>query len=139
MPFTQEHADLANAMVPGTLLESLGIRFHVDTDRRFCATLPVDHRTIQPLGLLHGGATAALAESVGSTGSAMLIDLTTHTTVGLEITANHVKGARTGLVTATGELVHRGRTIHVWDIRVRNSANELIAVCRMTNMIMEQG
>lgn len=90
------------------------------------------------MGLLHGGATAALAESLGSMGSALLIDLTTHAAVGLEVAANHVKGMRSGQVMATGELVHQGRTIHVWDIRVRNKANELVAVCRMTNMIIAQ-
>lgn len=138
MSFTQAHADKANAMIPGTLMESLGIRFHVDPEGRFCATLAVDGRTIQPMGLLHGGATAALAESLASMGSALSIDLATQAAVGLEVTANHLKGARTGEVIATGELIHKGRTIHVWDIRVRNAANELVAVCRMTNMIIAQ-
>jgi len=120
------------------LVAHLDIRFAVDAEGRLQASMPVDHRTHQPMGLLHGGATAALAETLGSVGSAMLIDLTTHSTVGLEIAANHLRGVREGRVTATGELVHKGRTTHVWDIRVRDEAGRLCAVCRLTNMVIER-
>jgi 1,4-dihydroxy-2-naphthoyl-CoA hydrolase len=138
MHFTPEHGEQANALRDGTLVAHLGITFHVDPEGRFCATMPVDHRTHQPMGLLHGGATAALAESLGSMASALLVAPDGKGIVGLEVSANHLKAVRSGTVTATGELVHLGRTTHVWDIRVRNDAGELCAVCRLTNMVIER-
>jgi 1,4-dihydroxy-2-naphthoyl-CoA hydrolase len=138
MRFGQEHADRANALTTGTLVEHLGIRFQVQADGRFQATMPVEARTHQPMGLLHGGATAALAESLGSMASALIIDLDRQAVVGVEVNANHLRGVRSGVVTATGELVHQGRTTHVWDIRVHDEANTLCAVCRLTNLIIEK-
>lgn len=123
-------------MSKGTLQEALGITFVDGGADVLTATMPVGASTKQPMGLLHGGATAALAESLGSTGSAMLIDLSTHAVVGIEVNANHLKGVRDGVVTATGRLLHRGRSTHVWDIRVTDSAGALVAVCRITNMII---
>lgn len=136
--FTPEHVRLAGSMRANTLLELLDIQFGVDGEGRLQAFMPVDHRTHQPMGLLHGGATAALAETLGSVGSALLIDLDTKSTVGLEITANHLRGVRSGRVTATGELVHQGRTTHVWDIRVHDDAGRLCAICRLTNMVIDR-
>ncbi|MBP7407123.1 MAG: hotdog fold thioesterase [Flavobacteriales bacterium] len=136
MPFLPEQAEFANTLQENTLVGHLGIRFLVDEQGRFCATMPVDARTHQPAGLLHGGATAALAESLGSMGSSLLIDMSKQGVVGIEVSANHLKGVRSGTVTATGELLHQGRTTHVWDIRVRNEAGELCAVCRLTNVII---
>ena len=136
MPFTPEQAEHANSFRPNTMVAHLGIRFLVDEQGRFCASMPVDARTHQPAGLLHGGATAALAESLGRMGSSLLIDMTKHGVVGIEVSANHLKGVRNGTVTATGELLHQGRTTHVWDIRVHNEAGELCAVCRLTNVII---
>lgn len=138
MLFTPAHVDMAMAMRERTLLGHLDIRFHVDEHGRFCASMPVDHRTHQPMGLLHGGATAALAESLGSVASALLLDLDKQAVVGLEVSANHLKGVRSGTVMATGELVHHGRTTHVWDIRVRNEQGDLVAVCRLTNLVIER-
>lgn len=125
-------------MRANTLVEHLDIRFSVDPEGRLQASMPVDQRTHQPMGLLHGGATAALAETLGSVGSAMLIDLKTQGTVGMEITANHLRGVKSGRVTATGELVHQGSKTHVWDIRVHDEAGKLCAICRLTNMIIER-
>lgn len=138
MPFTNEQVQWANSIQPNTLVSHLGITFKLGPDGALQATMSVDGRTKQPMGLLHGGATAALAESLGSMGSAMLIDLDKQGTVGLEITANHLRGVREGNVTATGELVHKGRTTHVWDIRVRDDKGELCAICRLTNMIIDR-
>jgi len=138
MLFTAQHAEQANALREDTLVAHLGIRFLVDAEGRLTATMPVDARTHQPMGLLHGGATAALAESLGSMGSALLADMERQAVVGIEVNANHLKGVRSGAVTATGEIVHLGRTTHVWDIRVRNEAGELCAVCRLTNLIIER-
>jgi 1,4-dihydroxy-2-naphthoyl-CoA hydrolase len=137
MQFTIAHVDKANAMQAATLVEHLGIHFGLDDQGHFTASMPVDERTRQPMGLLHGGATAALAESLGSMGSAMLVDLDRYGVVGMEVSANHLRVVRGGQVTATGELVHQGRTMHVWDIRVHNEAGELCAICRLSNMIIE--
>ncbi|MGV3638254.1 MAG: hotdog fold thioesterase [Flavobacteriales bacterium] len=138
MRFTPEQIQATDPMRANTLLEHLDIRFGVDSEGRLQASMPVDHRTHQPMGLLHGGATAALAETLGSVGSAMLIDLKEQATVGMEITANHLRGVRSGRVTATGELVHQGSKTHVWDIRVHDEAGKLIAICRLTNMIIDR-
>lgn len=136
--YTQEHAERANSMVSNTLVEHLDIRFHVDADGRLCATMPVDARTHQPAGLLHGGATVALAESLGSMGSFLLVDAASQDVVGIEVNANHLKGVRNGRVIATGDLVYRGRSTHVWDVRVRNETDELCAICRLTTVIVNK-
>lgn len=137
MRFTGELAELANGTSQGTLVEHLDIRFAVDEEGRLTASMPVDHRTHQPLGLLHGGATAALAETLGSTGSYMMIDRQRKSVVGIEINANHLRGVRTGRVTATGKVIHAGRTTHVWDIQVHDQEGRLCAVCRLTNLIID--
>lgn len=118
-------------------METLGITFVPSEEGTFAATMPVEPRTHQPMGLLHGGATAALAESLGSAGSHLLVSASGRAVVGIEVNVNHLKGARTGTVTATGRLLHEGRSTHVWDIRVTNEAGELIAICRLTNLILQ--
>ncbi|MCB0772477.1 MAG: hotdog fold thioesterase [Flavobacteriales bacterium] len=136
--FTEEQLAWANSIRKHTMVEGLGIEFIPGAPGTLVATMPVDHRTRQPMGLLHGGATAALAETLGSVGSAMLIDLKEQAVVGIELNANHLKSASDGKVTATGTLLHKGRTTHVWDIRVHNHRGELVAVCRLTNMVISQ-
>lgn len=138
MRFTPEQAEQANALGDGTMAAFMGIRFQVDGEGRLCATMPVDERTKQPMGLLHGGATAALAETLGSVGSAIIVAPQGKANVGIELNVNHLKGVRGGTVTATGELVHQGRTTHVWDIRMRNEAGDLCAVSRLTVMIIDR-
>ena len=134
--FNAEQLAFANRLRKDTLVEGLGITYIASAPGTFAATMPVDRRTFQPMGLLHGGATAALAETLGSMGSAMLVDRKKFAVVGVELNANHLKGVRSGMVTATGTLLHKGRTTHVWDIRVNNEAGELVAVCRLTNVII---
>lgn len=134
--FTSEHTDRANAMTRDTLMGTLGIRYVAGPPGTFCATMPVGPAVHQPMGLLHGGATAALAESLGSCGSFLLIDAATQAVVGIEVNVNHLKGVRSGRVTATGTLVHQGRSTHVWDIRVTDDTGALVAVCRLTNLII---
>jgi uncharacterized protein (TIGR00369 family) len=136
MHFTEEHARIANGFIGNTLVQHLGIQFLVDDHGHFCATMPVDHRTHQPMGLLHGGATAALAESLGSMGSALIVDPTRNNVVGIEVNANHLKSVTTGTVKATGTILHAGRTTHVWDIRVTNEQDQLVAVCRLTVVVV---
>lgn len=134
--FSEAMIDKANALCKGTLMEALGITFVPGLAGTFAATMAVGPHTIQPMGLLHGGATSALAESLGSCGSFLLIDPATQGVVGIEVNANHLKAVRSGTVTATGTLVHRGRTTHVWDIRVTDADGELVALCRLTNLII---
>lgn len=136
--FTDKQLIWANSVQKDTMVEQIGITFIPSDPDTLVATMPVDHRTKQPMGLLHGGATAALAETLGSMGSAMLVDLEKYAVVGIELNANHMKAVRGGTVTATGRLLHKGRTIHVWDIRVTNEQGELTAVCRLTNMVIEK-
>lgn len=129
-----------NAACKGTLMETLNINY-VDADPatgKLVATMPVDSRVYQPMKILHGGATVALAESVGSAASQMLIDPTKEAAVGLEISANHVKSARTGMLIATAECLHKGRTSHLFQIRVTNEQGELISVVKLLNFIKQR-
>jgi 1,4-dihydroxy-2-naphthoyl-CoA hydrolase len=98
--------------------------------------MPVDERTRQPYGLLHGGASCALAETVGSVGSHLVIDPEKFICVGLEINANHIRSARSGFVTATAFPLHVGKSTHVWDIKIHDEENKLICVCRLTVAIL---
>jgi uncharacterized protein (TIGR00369 family) len=138
MRFTSELAEQAEKLCEGTLVAHLGIRFSVDEQGRFTATMPVDRRTVQPMGLLHGGATAALAESLGSMASALVVDLSSKGVVGIEVNANHLRGVTDGTVTATADPLHLGRSTHVWDIRVTDADGRLCAVCRLTNLIVDR-
>lgn len=129
-----------NSICPGTLMETLRITY-TDADPKtgmLQATMPVDSRVYQPMQILHGGATVALAESVGSAASQMLIDRKTELAVGAEISANHLKSARTGLLIATAECVHRGKSSHLFHIRVENQQGELISMVKLLNFIKQR-
>ena len=136
--FTREQLAQANAMCAGTLMETLGIVFIASSAEEVAATMPVGPITHQPMGLLHGGATVALAESLGSASSYLLVDTERQSVVGIEVNASHIKSVRSGIVKATGRLIHKGRATHVWDIRVTNEQSELVAVCRITNMVIDR-
>lgn len=120
----------------GTMCEHLGMVFTEIGDDSITATMPVDNRTKQPAGLLHGGASVALAESLGSIASALCIDGRTTMPVGIEINANHLKSATSGLVTGTCRAIRRGQSLHVWNIEIHNEAKELVCVSRLTVMIV---
>jgi len=126
----------ANETSKHTLMETLGIVYTDFGDDFVEATMPVTSRVHQPAGLLHGGATAALAESLGSLGSFIMVGDAAAGVVGIEINANHIRSIKAGLVTATGTLLHKGRKTHVWDIKVTDQDDRLISVCRLTNMIL---
>jgi 1,4-dihydroxy-2-naphthoyl-CoA hydrolase len=128
-----------NDFSANTLLEQLEIRFTEVGDDYLVATMPVDRRTHQPFGLLHGGATVALAESLGSLGANCCIDLAAEYAVGLEINANHVRSVRSGLVTGTARPVHVGRRTQVWETRVEDEAGKLVCVSRITLAVMPRG
>ena len=130
--------DALNHMSEGCMVEHLGIKFiEIGTDY-IKATMPVDHRTKQPMGLLHGGASVALAETMGSVGASVCIDMNKQHAVGLEINANHIKSARSGLVTGTAKPIHLGKGTHVWGIEIHNEDNQLVAVSRITMAILDR-
>ncbi|MFD1736458.1 hotdog fold thioesterase [Bacillus salitolerans] len=115
-----------------TLIETLGIEIKTVEEGRVIATMPVDARTHQPFGVLHGGASVALAETVASIGSYFLVDHETESCAGLEINANHVRPKKEGIVTAIATILHRGRTTMVWDIKIVDEEEKLISVSRCT-------
>ncbi|MGC8865725.1 MAG: hotdog fold thioesterase [Bacteroidales bacterium] len=127
-----------NALIPGTLMESLGIVFTEYHEGYIRGTMPVDHRTIQPAGLLHGGASAALAESLGSMGSLALIDSDRQAIVGIEINASHLRKATSGLVTGEAELMARSPRLHVWDIRITDEKQRLICRSRLSVLVIDK-
>jgi 1,4-dihydroxy-2-naphthoyl-CoA hydrolase len=128
-----------NAGRPGTLVEHLGIEFSEIGDDFIRGTMPVDGRTKQPYGLLHGGASVALAETLGSTGATMCVDTKEFQCVGQEINANHVRAARTGRVTGTARAVHLGGRTHVWTIDIVNNEGKLVCTSRLTIAIIRRG
>ncbi|GAB4237018.1 MAG: hotdog fold thioesterase [Ekhidna sp.] len=130
--------DALNEMSKGCMVEHLGIEFTEIGADYLVAKMPVDHRTKQPLGLLHGGASVALAETMGSVGATVCIDLNKQYAVGLEINTNHIKSAKEGFVYGKACPFHIGRGTHVWGIEIRNEANDLVAVSRITMAILDR-
>jgi 1,4-dihydroxy-2-naphthoyl-CoA hydrolase len=126
-------AENLNAATMGT---HLGMQF-VELGNDFLKmSMPVDERTKQPYGLLHGGASCALAETVGSIASALVIDTSKQICVGLEINANHLRGVKDGSIIATATRLHIGSSTHVWDIKIHNEQEKLICVSRLTVAIL---
>lgn len=121
-----------------TMVEHLGIKFTEVGSDYLKATMPVDHRTHQPFKLLHGGASVALAETLGSVGAQLTVNQDTHYCVGLEINANHIRGVREGLVTGTARPLHRGRSTQVWEIKIETEDGRLVCVSRITMAILEK-
>lgn len=139
MNFSKIPLEKMNQMNSNTLMEVLGIEY-IDAGEDFIvARMPVDHRTHQPMGLLHGGASAALVETIGSLGSALICDLSKEYPVGLEVNTNHVGGVKAGNVIGKGVLVHQGKKTHVWQVDIREeSSDRLIATGRLTVMIIQK-
>jgi 1,4-dihydroxy-2-naphthoyl-CoA hydrolase len=128
--------DKLNQGSKNTLTEQLGMVFTRVAPGYVEATMPVDHRTHQPFGMLHGGASVALAETVGSVGSNLLAG-PGKAAVGLEINANHLKSLKSGLVTAKATIVHQGKSTHVWDIRLYGPEEQLVCISRFTAAIID--
>ncbi len=123
---------------PNTMGEHLGMEWMAVGDDFLKMRMPVDDRTKQPYGLLHGGASCALAETVGSVASHFIIDPEKFICVGLEINANHVRSARSGYVTATCTPLHIGASTHVWDIKINDDKEKLICISRLTLAILNK-
>ncbi len=127
-----------NEVCKKTAAQSLGIVFTEVGHNFLKATMPVDHRTVQPAGLLHGGASVLLAETLGSIASLYCREDESTLPVGVEINANHTKPARSGVVTGTVLPIHLGRTIHVWEIKIVNEKGELCCISRLTVTLVRQ-
>lgn len=127
---------LCNDWSKNTLMETLEIEY-IDAGEDFLtAKMPVNARVHQPMGLLHGGASVALAESVGSAASLLFVNPEKSEVRGIEISANHLKAKRDGMVYATAKIVHKGRSIHLWEIRITDESDNLVSLCKLTNMIL---
>lgn len=137
MELKQVELEKVNAFNKGTLMEVLEIEC-IEIGKDFIRSrMPVNRKTHQPIGLLHGGASAALIESIGSMGSVLLIDVEKEVPVGLEINANHIAGIKEGYVIATGKIVHAGKRTHVWQVDIHEEgSNRLICTGRLTIMIV---
>ena len=130
-------ADL-RSLSPNTMSRHLGMEWQEIGPDYLKISMPVDERTKQPYGLLHGGASCALAETAGSVGSHLIIDPEKYLCVGLEINANHLRSASSGFVTATAIPLHIGKTTHVWDIKIHDETSKLVCVCRLTVAILKK-
>lgn len=124
----------ANEMCQNTLMETLKIEFTDFGDDYVVAKMPVNSRVYQPDGVLHGGATVALAETVGSFAAFVFLNSKTNVIRGIEITANHLKSVSDGHVYATGKFIHKGRTTQLLDIRITDDTDRLISVCKLTTI-----
>ncbi len=131
---TVEHL---NRSMPNTMGGHIGIEFTKVGEDYLEAKMPVDHRTQQPMGLLHGGASVALAETMGSIAAYCVIDRSKFFCVGLEINANHLKGAKSGYVIGRTSPIHIGKQTHVWEIRIRDEQDNPICISRITMAILE--
>jgi 1,4-dihydroxy-2-naphthoyl-CoA hydrolase len=127
-----------NAMSKNTMAEVLNMRFTELGDNFLKLSMPVNNTTHQPYGLLHGGASAALAETVGSVASFLCIDPERQICVGMEINCNHLRGKKNGFVTATARPLHLGSTTHVWDIKITDETERLICISRLTVAILKK-
>ena len=133
-----ENNDGINIGSPSTLMETLGIEFTLLSPERTEAVMPVDRHVCQPFGILHGGATLALAESVAGQGSLLLCEAD-EMPAGIQVSCNHVSSVRKGdKVRAVGTIIHRGRSIHVWNIDIFTSTDKLVSSVRVVNSILKK-
>lgn len=136
----KENIDLVelNASSKNTMTELLEIQFTEIGDDYLKATMPVTAKTHQPMGILHGGASAALAETVGSIAGWLAVDIEQKVCVGLEINCNHIRSKKSGIVTATARPFHIGKTTQVWDIQIHDEKEKLICISRLTLAVINQ-
>lgn len=125
-----------NDFCKNTLMETLEIEF-IDVGEDFLkAKMPVNSRIHQPMGLLHGGASVALAESVGSAASMLFVNAEKQEVRGIEISANHLLSKREGTVFATAKIIHQGRSIHLWEIKIEDEEGKLVCLCKLSNIVL---
>jgi len=135
---TQTTPDVLNENRKMTMIEHLGIEFLEIGDDYIKARMPVDHRTIQPFGLLHGGASVALAETLGSVAANLCVDREKKMCVGLEINANHIRPVTNGFVYGTARSIHVGASTQVWEIRIHNEQEKLVCISRLTLAVLDK-
>ena len=133
----QVTAGAANERGKNTMSEHLGIEFTEIGDDFMTATMPVDHRTKQPVGIMHGGASCVLAETVGSTAANLCVEANQYC-VGLDINTNHIRAIRSGVVTAIAKPFHLGKSTQVWGIEIRDEEKRLVSVTRLTMAVLER-
>ncbi len=131
----EDKLKIGNSYNSNTLLGALGIEFTVLEHGHVEATMPVDARTHQPYGLLHGGASAALAETLGSYGSHILVQEEGGIAVGVELNINHLRSKKQGLVTGVAKIIHQGQNTHVWGIEILDEEKKLLAISRLTVLV----
>ena len=135
---SQINVEVLNQMSKGNMVEHLGIEF-LEIGKNFIkARMPVDKRTMQPLGLLHGGASVVLAETLGSVAANFMVNPEKQYCVGLEINANHIRSAREGFVTGITTPVHIGKKTQIWEIRITDESDELVCISRLTMAVMDK-
>ncbi len=127
---------LNSAQKSNTIGEVIGIEFVEIGDDFLKGTMPVDNRTHQPMGILHGGASVVLAESLGSMAANLVVDTTKHYCVGLDINANHLRSVRSGLVTGIARPVHLGRSTQVWEIKIEDDNGKPVCISRLTMAVL---
>ena len=135
MPLTLEEI---NERARHSLCDHLGIEFVDIGDEHLSARMPVDHRTMQPMGIMHGGASCALAETVGSAAANYCVDQKKLVCVGLDININHIRPVQSGYVTGIARPFHLGNRTQVWEIRIYNETNQLVSVSRLTMAVLEK-
>ena len=123
-------------MKKNTMMETLGMELKEIGGNYLTGKMPIDHRTVQPMQILHGGANVALAETLGSIASYMIIDPETHFCVGQSITANHLRPGKDGFAHGKASIIHQGRTSHIWNIDIENDEGKLLCVCRLTMAVV---
>ena len=126
-----------NHICKGTFISFLGIEFLTCGDDFIEASMPVDNK-LQPMGLLHGGASLALAETIASAGSYLLVDPEKYDVFGLQVSGNHIATVDRGMLYARADIIHRGRTTHVWDVKIKTEEGKTVCVTRVTMMVVKK-
>lgn len=122
----------------GHIVNHIGIEYTEIGDDFLCGKMPVDTRTMQPMGILHGGASVVLAETLGSVASILCVDTSKYITVGLDINANHVRSVSSGYVYGTAKAIHVGRSTQIWQIEITNEENKLVCTSRLTIAVIDK-
>jgi len=135
---TERLLEKLNSVGKNTLMETLDIKFIEVDKNKVVATMPVTAKVHQPDGVLHGGATVALAETVGSYASFLSVDKDKQMVRGIEISANHLKSIKEGLVIATARPIHKGRTTQLWEIKIVDEQENLISICKLTTIVLSK-
>jgi 1,4-dihydroxy-2-naphthoyl-CoA hydrolase len=136
--FQAPKIEVLNRQMENTACSNLGIKVIEVGDDYITGTMPADARTFQPMGLIHGGSNVLLAETLGSMAANCCVDLSQEFCVGQEINANHIRGVRSGTVTGTAKLLHKGRTSQVWEIRIVNEQDKLTCISRLTMAVVKR-